>query len=119
MDIAGLWKDIRFDAKHQDDMECVAVVGEKNWEAWATKLSQPFLKADMRFFTPDQSDAVRKWITAPRAGSPKMPSCPSIRATRSARGSSLMRTSLPTRRIHEVKPTVDPKGKPVWAPSSP
>ena len=59
---AGLWKDLRFDATHQDDMERIAVVGENRWEEWATKLSQPFLKADMRFFPPEEAEAARRWV---------------------------------------------------------
>ena len=58
---AGLWKDLRFDAKHQDDMERIAVVGESRWEKWATRLSQPFLKADMRFFSPQEAEVARRW----------------------------------------------------------
>ena len=60
---AALWKDIRFDARHQDDMERIAVVGEKRWEEWAIRLSQPFLKADMRFFHPDEAEAARRWVS--------------------------------------------------------
>lgn len=58
---AGLWKDLRFDAKHQDDMERIAIVGESRWEEWATRLSQPFLKADMRFFPPGEEGVARRW----------------------------------------------------------
>ena len=58
---AGLLKDLRFDAKHQGDMERIAVVGETRWEEWATRLSQPFLKADMRFFSLGEAEAARRW----------------------------------------------------------
>lgn len=61
---AALWKDIRFDARHQDDMERIAVVGEKRLEDWATKLSKPFLKADMRFFPREEAQEARRWLTA-------------------------------------------------------
>lgn len=60
----ALWKDIRFDARHQDDMERIAVVGEERLEEWGTKLSKPFIKADMRFFSSDEADEARHWLTA-------------------------------------------------------
>ena len=59
---AALWKDLRFDARHQDDMERIAVVGEKRWEEWAIGLSQPFMKADMRFFRMDEAEEARRWV---------------------------------------------------------
>ena len=65
---AGLWKDLRFDATHQDDLERIAVVGERRLEEWATKLSQPLLKADMRFFPPEESDAARRWVAGDPSG---------------------------------------------------
>lgn len=60
----ALWKDIRFDARHQHDMERIAVVGEKRLEDWGTKLSKPFLEADMRFFPREEAEEARRWVTA-------------------------------------------------------
>lgn len=60
----ALWKDVKFDATHQDDMKRVAVVGEKKLEEWGTKVSKPFFKADMRFFSPDEADEARDWLRA-------------------------------------------------------
>lgn len=59
----ALWKDIRFDAQHQDDMERIAVVGERRWEDWATRLSKPFLKADVRFFPREEAEEARRWLS--------------------------------------------------------
>lgn len=61
---AALWKDIRFDAGHQDDMKRIAVVGENGVEKWVTKLSKPFLKAGMRFFSLAEAEEARRWLTA-------------------------------------------------------
>ncbi len=43
-------------------MERIAVVGEKRWEEWVTKLSQPFLKADMQFFVSEKAGEARRWL---------------------------------------------------------
>lgn len=61
-DPEGLWKDVKFDASHQDDMDRIAIVGENKWEEWGTKLSKPFFKVDMRFFTPDRAAEARAWF---------------------------------------------------------
>ena len=58
----ALWQDVKFDVTHQDDMERVAVVGEKKLEDWGIKLSKPFFKADMRFFPREEADEAREWL---------------------------------------------------------
>ena len=47
-DLPGLWQEMKFDTTHQDDMGRVAVVGERTWQEWGTRLSKPFFKARMR-----------------------------------------------------------------------
>lgn len=61
---SGLWKEVRFDATHQDDLDRVAVVGENGWEEWGTKLSKPFFKADVKFFPRERMDEARAWLRA-------------------------------------------------------
>lgn len=61
-DPEGLWKDVKFDATHQDAMERIAIVGENQWEEWGANLSKPFFKADVRFFTPDRAAEARTWL---------------------------------------------------------
>ena len=60
---AALWKDLRFDARHQDDMARIAVVGEKRWHEFGTMISRPFLQAEMRFFAVDEAARARRWLT--------------------------------------------------------
>ena len=59
---AALWKDLRFDAQHQDDMARIAVVGESRWQEFGTIISQPFLKAEMRFFPVEEATDARRWL---------------------------------------------------------
>ena len=33
---------------------------------WATRLSRPFLKADMRFFRPEEAEQARRWVAEAR-----------------------------------------------------
>ena len=48
--VGAVWEDIKFDAKHFNDVERLAVVGEKEWHQGMTTLFKPFTKADVRYF---------------------------------------------------------------------
>ena len=61
-EIGALWRDLEFDLKHRGDFGRVAVIGETALEEWGTKLSAPFAKAEMRFFTTDQDADAREWL---------------------------------------------------------
>lgn len=34
----ALWEDIKFDAKHFNDLERIAMVGDKKWQEWSAKV---------------------------------------------------------------------------------
>lgn len=59
---SGLWREVEFDVRHQDAMKRVAIVGEKAWEEWGTRLSKPFFKADVRYFPSEKAGAARSWV---------------------------------------------------------
>lgn len=58
----ALWEDIKFDVKHFNDIERLAIVGAKTWEKGMTQLFKPFTTATVRFYTPDQLDAAKGWV---------------------------------------------------------
>ncbi len=64
-DAAGLWQELRFDMSHQHDMDRVAIIGDKAWQDWGTRLSKPFFKAEVRYFDPGQETEARIWLAAP------------------------------------------------------
>jgi hypothetical protein len=64
-DLPGLWEELKFDTTHQNDMGRVAIVGEKAWQEWGTRLSKPFFKAEMRYFDRDKAADARAWLTGP------------------------------------------------------
>lgn len=64
-DLPGLWQELKFDTTHQNDMGRVAIVGDRGWQEWGTRLSKPFFKAEMRYFNRDQASAARAWLTEP------------------------------------------------------
>ena len=64
-DLSGLWRDLKFDAKHQDKFGRIAIVGNKNWQEWGTKLFDPlFPSAEMRFFDSNEIDSAELWARA-------------------------------------------------------
>jgi len=52
----ALWEDIKFDAKHFNDIERLAIVGETKWEKGMTIFCRPFTTAKVRYF--DNAKAV-------------------------------------------------------------
>jgi hypothetical protein len=61
-EIGALWQELKFDFKHLNDFGRIAIVGEGNLEEWATKLSAPFTKSEMQFFSDDREAEARKWL---------------------------------------------------------
>ena len=66
-DIAALWQDLKFDARHGSDFGRIAVVGDSKLEAWGTTLSKPFFGSEMRYFGLDSQAVARDWLCEGRA----------------------------------------------------
>lgn len=62
LDPHAVWDDFAFGIKHMNDLERVAVVGNRDWENWMTRISNFFSRADARYFTPDELEAARIWL---------------------------------------------------------
>jgi hypothetical protein len=58
----GLWEDVKFDVKHFNHFERIALVGEKRWEAAMGAVCKPFTSATVRFFELSQLEAARAWL---------------------------------------------------------
>lgn len=57
--------DYRFGMDHQDSFERIAIIGDKRWEEWLALLARPFVKADIRFFVPEQIGEAWDWLREP------------------------------------------------------
>jgi len=63
MELRALWDEIKFDVRHSRQIERCAVVGDRAWEAWMTKLSRPiFFNAEIRFFDQGEREMAWEWI---------------------------------------------------------
>jgi len=59
---AALWDDVKFDAKHFNDIDRLAVVGDQRWEEGMTKFCRPFTTAAIKFFEPSDLAEARRWV---------------------------------------------------------
>lgn len=69
----ALWDEIKFDVRHARQIERCAVVGDRAWQAWITKLSKLiFSRAEIRFFDIAEREKAWEWINegAAPAGKP-------------------------------------------------
>lgn len=58
----GVWEDIKFDLKHFNHIERLAVVGESKWEHGMAVFCRPFTTASLKYFDVSQLDEARRWI---------------------------------------------------------
>lgn len=61
----ALWEDVKFDAKHFNDIERLAIVGGTKWEKGMATFCRPFTSAEVRYFVPENIDDARTWVLAP------------------------------------------------------
>lgn len=64
----ALWEDLQFDAKHRNDIDRLALVGEKKWQEWMATLCKPFTSAEVRYFDVSERKAADRWIRENGAG---------------------------------------------------
>lgn len=60
-DAGALWEDIKFDVKHFNDIERLAIVGETKWEKGMAVFCRPFTTAKIKYFDHSEIDAARQW----------------------------------------------------------
>lgn len=58
----GLWEDIKFDVQHFNDLERLAIVGEKKWHAGMATFCKPFTSAAVKYFEKFELDDARAWL---------------------------------------------------------
>lgn len=61
-DAGALWEDVKWDAKHFNDVERVAIVGEKKWQELLAALCKPFTRATVRYFDQAKIHDARAWV---------------------------------------------------------
>jgi universal stress protein A len=63
IELRALWDEIKFDVRHARQIERCAVIGDRAWEAWMTRLSRPiFVNAEIRYFDRSNEETAHRWI---------------------------------------------------------
>lgn len=57
-----MWEDIKFDLKHFNHIERLALVGDRKWEAGMAAFCKPFTTAKIRYFDQGHFDDALTWI---------------------------------------------------------
>ena len=60
--ISAWGADWHFGREFHDVISKMAIVGDKKWEKWLTKLAAPFYAKEARFFYPHQMDEAFTWL---------------------------------------------------------
>jgi hypothetical protein len=61
-DAGALWEDIKFEVKHFNDIERLAIVGENRWEQGMAVFCKPFTTAEVKYFPHEQATEARLWL---------------------------------------------------------
>lgn len=75
----AIWEDIKGEFDSSNDLERIALVGDRAWESWLTVVCKPFTNAVIRYFEPSEYQRARKWIGLDAA--PESPTSASTRPT--------------------------------------
>jgi stage II sporulation SpoAA-like protein len=58
----ALWEDTKFAARHFNDIDRIAIVGNTKWEKGMAVFCKPFTRATIRFFDSDDIESAKSWI---------------------------------------------------------
>lgn len=61
-DAAAFWKDLQLDSEMIGYFDRIAVVGDRKWEDWGTRLMNPITKSELKFFDLADKEKARKWL---------------------------------------------------------
>jgi len=63
-DAGALWQDIKFDLKHFNHIERLALVGDSRWERGMAVFCKPFTTAKVKYFDLAELEQARAWVAA-------------------------------------------------------
>jgi hypothetical protein len=69
-DIGAVLEDIRFELRHFIDLQRVAVVGDRPWEQWLTRIGSLLLAGEVRYFDTAELEEAQRWLLS--GGAPNL-----------------------------------------------
>jgi len=61
-DVGAAWEDLKIGLDHFNDIERMALVGEKKWQQGMVAFVKPFTKAEVRYFERAEAATARRWV---------------------------------------------------------
>jgi hypothetical protein len=61
---AVFWDDVRFSLRHLNDFSRCAVVGDKAWLEWLTRVVRPFISCEVRHYDEARIGEARAWLAS-------------------------------------------------------
>ena len=58
----ALWEDVKFDARHFNDIEKLAIVGDRKWEEGMATFCKPFTTAKVKYFDRTEIEQAEQWL---------------------------------------------------------
>lgn len=62
-DLHAVWDDLKLALQYHGKFERCAILGDRSWEEWMSKLAKPFLQ--VRYFDRSQREAAWRWLMQP------------------------------------------------------
>ncbi|WP_052056044.1 STAS/SEC14 domain-containing protein [Myxosarcina sp. GI1] len=59
----ALWQDLKFDSEHKNNIERLALVGDKQWEKWISQSTKLFFE-EAKYFDRDRAIKAWNWLRA-------------------------------------------------------
>ena len=67
-EIEAFWKDFKLSIRHLHEFKRMAIVGDQGWFQWWTKLLNPLVKTEVKYFPPHEIDDAWTWVKSSRGG---------------------------------------------------
>jgi len=61
--VGAMWEDTKFGLSHFNDIDRLAIVGDKQWEKTMATFIKPFTTAIVKYFDIGKLDAANAWIS--------------------------------------------------------
>ncbi len=61
-DMKAAWDDVKFGITHDVDFKRIAIIGDKPWMEWMTRISDIFFSAEMRYFSVAEKQQAMNWL---------------------------------------------------------
>lgn len=59
---ASFWQELKFDVKHFNDIDKIAVVGDKAWENLLAKTNKLLTSGEVKYFEPAKRNEAMAWV---------------------------------------------------------